>query len=88
MLPNLGERSGEALCERHTATRDANEDDGNTRIVAFGDFVGDAREGAADGVGIEDLGGVRHGGDKAKGKGQRAKRKPAPEESSGGGRVF
>jgi hypothetical protein len=60
VAPDLGKERTEAAGELDAATLDADENDFSAVIVALGDFVSDAREGAPEGVGVEDEGGLRH----------------------------
>jgi hypothetical protein len=60
MFPDFGEERAEALREMDAAALDADEDDFGTVVIAFGDLVGDAGEGALQCGSVEDEGGIRH----------------------------
>src|SRR5581483_7208391 len=60
MRPNTGQQRAQAPGESHATALNADEDDFGAGVVAFGDLMGDAHEGALNGGGVEDESGFRH----------------------------
>jgi hypothetical protein len=61
MLPDLREQAAQFFREWNTAALNSHEDNLAAGFVALGDFVRYARQGALDGLGVQDDGGIRHG---------------------------
>jgi hypothetical protein len=61
MFPNFRKNFPKSPGERIASGGNPHEHDVRRALVALGDFMGDARESAANGCGIQDDGGISHG---------------------------
>ena len=64
-VDDAGEDFGQPLRQSDATALDANEDHVRAGLVALGNFVGDAGQGALDAEGVQNDGGFRHGGKRA-----------------------